>query len=200
MKLPRVTQILSYYTNYHQLPPEILKKASTRGSAVHGLCEGIAKGQWIPESMIDEELKGYVESFRKWSAAQVKEFYIIERRYTHDGLGYTGQVDMVIRGTDGKLYLTDLKTTASPMKTHPVQMAAYQELLKANGIETVGVMLVYLNKDGGFPEIDLFHELHKEFGVFLSARECWYYFNERDSTCTEEEINTTSGSQKEVKL
>src|ERR1700722_6552123 len=152
--IPRVTEILRPFTSYDQVPKEILERAAARGTSVHALCAGIAKGNWIPDGMIGEELFGYVQSFKQWAAAQVKEFVIIEKRYTDGEKRFTGQLDFVVKCTDDKLYLVDLKTSARPQKTYPIQMSAYEELLLQNGIRVEGRVLVYLNKEGEFPDID----------------------------------------------
>ena len=179
MSFPRVTEILKPFTSYEHVPPTILARAAARGTTVHALCAGIAKGAWIPDGMIGEEYIGYINSFKKWAEAQVKEFIIVERRYTHDNEEFSGQVDFVVIGTDGELYLVDLKTSARPQKTYPVQMAAYDHLLKNQKINVKAALLVYLDKDGEFPEIHYLDTLTEELDVFLSALECWHYFNRR---------------------
>lgn len=177
MDYPRVTEVLRAYTTYDKVAKPILEKAAERGSSVHALCAGIAKGAWIPDGMIGEELLGYVASFRKWAEAQVAKFIVIEKRYMDDDHRYSGQLDFVVLGTDDQLYLVDLKTSARPQKTYPVQMAAYNNLLQKHKIEVKGAMLVYLNKDGEFPEVDLIEDMTTELRVFLSALDCWHYFN-----------------------
>lgn len=177
MNIPRVTEILRAYTNYDQVPKETLERAAERGTTVHALCAGIAKGNWIPDGMIDEKLLGYVNSFRKWVSAQVDKFIIIEKRYTDEQLKYSGQLDFVVLGKDGEMYLVDLKTSARPQKTYPIQMAAYDHLLKNNQIKVQGAMLVYLNKTGEFPDIYCIDDMTEEFRIFLSALDCWHYFN-----------------------
>lgn len=179
MNYPRVTEVLRPYTSYEHVPSDILARAAARGTAVHALCAGIAKGAWIPDTMIAEEYLGYVTSFRKWTEAQVKEFIIIERRYTNEEDEYTGQVDLVMIGNENELYLVDLKTSSKPQKTYPVQMSAYERLLLSQGLKVKGCMVVYLHKDGNFPEIDYLEDLTQEYGVFISALHCWKYFNRR---------------------
>ena len=177
--IPRVTEILRPFTSYDQVPKDILERASARGTSVHALCAGIAKGNWIPDGMIGEELLGYVNSFRKWQEAQVKEFTIIEKRFTDNEKRYSGQLDFVVKCVDEKYYLVDLKTSSKPQKTYPIQMAAYESLLAQNGITIEGAMLVYLNKDGEFPDIDFLENMEEEYSVFLSAVKCYEYFKIR---------------------
>lgn len=176
---PRVTEILQPFTKFEFVPKDKLASAAARGTSVHALCAGIAKGAWVPDSMVDEELRGYVESFQKWADKQVSKFIVIEKRFQDEHLNYTGQVDFVVVGTDEEVYLVDIKTSATQHKTYPIQMAAYESLLRKSGIEVKGAMLVYLSKDGEFPEIDLIEDFTEKFHVFLSALDCYNYFNRK---------------------
>lgn len=199
MEYPRVTEVLRPFTSYDSVPQDILKRAAARGTSVHAICAGLAKGAWIPDAMIPEDLVGYVTSFRLWADAQVKSFEIIEKRYIDEQLLYTGQLDFVVKGTDGELYLVDLKTSARPQKTYPVQMAAYDCLLRGDGTRVKGAMLVYLKKDGDFPDVDLIEDLTEELDVFLYALHCWKFFNRRKphvrkQANTEESAPADSGS------
>lgn len=177
MDYPRVTEVLRAFTSYDQVPKDILERAAARGTSVHALCAAIAKGDWIPDTMIDKELRGYVNSFKQWAEAQVDKFVIIEKRLHDNLLQYSGQLDFVILGKDNELYLVDLKTSARPQKTYPVQMAAYDYLLRNNEVKVKTAMLVYLNKDGDFPEIHTLESMDREFQVFHSALDCYHYFN-----------------------
>jgi hypothetical protein len=179
--IPRVTEILRPFTSYDQVPKDILERAAARGTSVHALCAGIAKGNWIPDGVIAEELLGYVQSFRKWQAAQVKEFVIIEKRYTDINNEFTGQLDFVVRCTDDKWYLVDLKTSSTHQKTYPIQMAAYNCLLMQNNIYVSGAMLIYLDKTGEFPDIESLddEEMEEMFYVFSAALHCYKYFKIR---------------------
>lgn len=188
MDYPRVTEILKSYTSYHNVPKDILERAAARGTSVHALCAGIAKGAWIPDGMIGEELIGYVNSFKKWAESQVTKFMIVEKRYKNEILKYSGQLDFVVIGSDNELYLVDLKTSAKPQKTYSVQMAAYEHLLSWNGIKVKGAMLVYLSKTGEFPEIHLIEDMSEELHVFLCALDCWNYFNRGKKNDARKEI------------
>lgn len=177
MEFPRVTEVLRPFTNFTGVSQVVLDRAAARGTTVHALCAGIAKDVWVPDSMIQEELVGYVNSFRQWVAAQVEKFIVIEKRYIDENFGYTGQLDFVVLGKDKKIYLVDIKTSARPQKTYPVQMAAYKQLLAKHNVPIEGVMLVYLDKDGDFPNISTYDNLEEEWAVFRGALDCWKYFN-----------------------
>ena len=71
-------------------------------------------------------------------------------------------------------------------------MAAYDNLLKQKDIRVAGAMLVYLDKNGEFPEIDLYHDLTDEFAVFCSALHCYQYFKLRKKDAREECISEDS--------
>lgn len=174
---PRVTEVLRPYATYHGVPTHILENAATRGAAVHAICADIADNSWVPESCICEAYNGYVKSFIAWKDAQVQDFRIIEQRFTDDAMRFSGQVDFVIMGTDAKPYLVDLKTSVKPQRTYPLQLAAYRHLLSLKNHHVEGCMLVYLNRNGDFPDVMLIHDTSKEFDAFTGALKCWHYFN-----------------------
>lgn len=180
MDIPRVTDVLRCFSGYEYVPHNILKGAAERGTAVHALCAAIANGSWVPTNMIDENLRGYVKSFILWIDAQVKEFHVVEKRFIHPEQLYSGQVDFVATCTDGNLWLIDIKTSSKHQKTYPLQMGAYGKLLKLYGNEVFGAMIVYLDKEGEFPDIYVVDDLEKEFVTFKCALDCWYYLKKKN--------------------
>jgi len=193
MEYPRVTEVLKYYTGYEYVPKQTLANAAARGSSVHALCAAVARGEWIPDSMIQEELLGYVKSFKLWAHNQVEKFLVIEKRFTNEIMGFTGQIDYVIKSSDNEIHLVDIKTSSTQQKTYPLQMAAYRSLLMHQGIQIKSAMLVYLNKDAQFPNINVYEDLNDEFNVFMSALDCWKYFNRNKLKEGKDASNTESG-------
>lgn len=179
MVFPRVTEVLHAFTNYDSVDRKVLRAAAARGTSVHGLCAAIAKGAWLPITMVPEDQQPYVESFKLWVEKEVQEFLVVEERYYHEEKGYTGQLDFIIKGKDTNKYLVDIKTSSGHQKTYPVQLGAYRSLLKSKGIEVDGAMLVYLSKEGIYPKVKVYMETDEEEAVFLSALECFKYFNKR---------------------
>lgn len=177
LKLPRVTEILHCFAQYRGVPRDVLENAAARGTKVHGLCACVAQDLWVPP-MIDE-LKPYVESFTRWHDSNVKRLYMVEKRMQDSNLSYTGQIDFVFRLNDDKCWLVDLKTCLKPMKTHPVQMAAYVKLLKDNDVNVDGAKLVYVPKTGKDATEIMFSldDLRVYYDVFASALKCYQYFN-----------------------
>lgn len=177
MKAPRVTEILKYFSNFQYVAKDILEKAAARGSSVHGICAGIAKGAWIPEGMINEELRGYVKSFQIWSEAEVSEYLIIEKRFHDEEKNFSGQLDYVVTNKEGETWLVDIKTSASPQKTYPLQMAAYRHLLNNHGVTVRGALIVYLSREGDTPKVHRLENMSEETHIFMCALDCWHFFN-----------------------
>lgn len=179
MIFPRVTEVLHVFTNFDKVEKNVLRAAAARGTSVHGLCAAIAKGAWVPISMIPEDQQGYVQSFRAWVESFVESFIIIEERYAHEEHGYTGQLDFVVTGKNQRKYLVDIKTSSGHQKTYPLQIAAYRGLLQSKGIEVDEGMLVYLAKDGEAPKVRSYADTKEEWETFLSALRCYKFFNKR---------------------
>lgn len=181
MDYPRVTEVLKPFATYHGVPLNVMENAASRGTKVHAYCAAIAKGAWLPDSMIGEEFIGYVDAFRDWRGdLEVETFLVVEQRFIHEKHRYSGQVDFVIKTKSGREVLVDLKTSAKPQKTHPLQMAAYMEVLASHEIYVQEAWLVYLKKQGGYKQQVVPYK-PSEVATFLSALQCWRYFhgNER---------------------
>lgn len=180
MEYPRVTEVLRPFSFIHNVARDVLAKAAERGSTVHALCASTANGAWVPATLVDEEFRGYIKSFNLWASAQVEEFRIVEKRFTSETFQYTGQLDFVVQARDGNLYLVDIKTSSSHQKTYALQMAAYHGLLLEQGIVVKAALLVYLDKEGGFPKIYVVEELDAQFLSFQACLKCYYYFKIRN--------------------
>lgn len=177
LSYPRVTEVLHPYTSYNEVPQNILQHAAARGTRVHAICAGIANGAWITNEAMGEECVGYVRSFEQWFDQYVEEVLLVEKRYIDKVLGYTGQIDFLIRAKNGTRCLVDLKTSARPQKTYGIQMAAYSNLLDSEGIMVDRSMLVYLNKIGDEAKVVEASTWHKELHVFKCALTCYKYFH-----------------------
>lgn len=148
-KYIRVSEFLSPFSGLQHVDELVLDKAARRGTRVHSICEGIAKG--IEPFEIESELEGYVESFKKWWKDDY-EVLAIEKRFFCDELEITGQIDFLLK-IDGKILMCDLKTSANVSKTWPVQGSAYAYLLKKAGYDVEGIQFIKLNRYGNAPRI-----------------------------------------------
>jgi len=200
MEYARVTEILKPFTGYQHVPQDTLQRAAARGTAVHAFCSAIASGEWMPENMVPAEFRGYVDCFRAWMAANVRDVILVERRFTAEEpegeeeedshFGYTGQIDLLIEHVDGRRIVVDLKTTSQPVSSHPIQVAAYSQLLKMHDMPVQAAALVYLNKDGSEARVHTFDNtrcdvkkktmsLRRLVNMFHHALVLYKFFNKR---------------------
>lgn len=165
----RVSNIVYPFSGLDKIDPEILANAASRGTKVHKICEAIISG--IGEIGADEEVAGYIESFKKWWG-EGHQIEAIERRFWDDALEITGQCDLVIK-TDSGLRIIDFKTSYKPSPTWRIQGNAYAYLAKQEGMEINSIQFIHLLKDGRNPKI---YEYELDFDLFLSVYKTWKYF------------------------
>lgn len=159
---PSVTEVLSPYSGYDQIPPWHLEKAAERGTIVHAHCAAIALGQWAPSPK--EEYAGYVQSARLWFDAFVDEVLFVEEELVDSELCYCGHPDLIVRSHKlGGVILPDYKT---PVNVHRkiwgAQLAGYENLAKKDPrfdlppIDRLGSLR--LDKEGKLAKFDEFTE------------------------------------------
>jgi len=165
----RVTNVLYPFSGLSRIDPVIVADAAERGTKVHKICEGIVKG--LGELDVDEEIKGYIESFKTWWEKN-PEVLIVEQRFWDDDLELTGQVDLIINTPDG-LAIVDLKTSSKPSLTWKAQGCAYAYLAKKAGYDIQKVYFVHLNKVGREPRV---YEYPIDDEFFLSIFRVWDHF------------------------
>lgn len=165
----RVTNFLYPFSGLESIPAAVVEKAANRGTRVHKICESIASG--LGEFDVDEELVGYVNSFKHWwkTGIDVQEMEI--RFFDHD-LKITGQADFVIRDETGST-IVDLKTSYRPSPTWPVQGSAYAMLARKHGFDIQKIQFIHLNKKGNPPKI---YEYPVDDDLFLSVRRTYNHF------------------------
>lgn len=175
-RLPTVTEVLSPWSDFSKIRPDVLELAAERGSMVHRACGAMAKGVWAPQ--VPLEYAGYVESFRGWLYQYVEDVLLVEPKLVHPVYGYCGHPDLIVRMKGDDVYsLPDLKTPAVTYKTWRPQMAGYKELSESNGYPIGRVFSVRLKKDGKPPIIDEYTgSLAGDFAIFLSCLQAWKYF------------------------
>lgn len=145
----RVTQTLYPFSGLDKIDPVVLQKAADRGTRVHKICEAIVDG--LGEFGVDDETRGYVESFKLWWE-EGHTVIKMEERFWDDKLYLTGQVDLIIQTNDG-LAIVDLKTSSRPSKTWAAQGAAYAYLAKNAGYDIKKIYFLHLNKNGKEPKL-----------------------------------------------
>lgn len=146
-----------------------MANAARRGTKVHDICEGIVKG--LGEWEVDDEVKGYVESFKLWWNQGIKVL-ALEKRFYCSKLMITGQVDMIIEAPEGAIIL-DLKTSAKPSNTWPLQGSAYAYMARQNGYDIKGIHFLHLNKNGYAPELYVYDD---QFELFSKCLDVYKHF------------------------
>lgn len=165
----RVTNVLWPFSCLDKINADVLAHAAERGSRVHKTCEGIIQG--LGEIDVDEETRGYVESFKKWWGLG-HDVLMLEKRFWDDDLEITGQVDLILK-TEAGLCIVDLKTSSKPSRTWKAQGCAYAYLAKKNGLDVKRIIFLHLNKHGKDPGV-FDYEIDDEF--FLNIFSVWKYF------------------------
>lgn len=175
IKYLRVTEILYPFSDLGKIDVAVLQNAARRGTKVHKICESIMEG--LGEWGVDDEVRGYVDSFKQWWK-KGHEVVEIEKRFYDDDLGITGQVDMILKNETGMTIL-DLKTPAKSSKTWPLQGSAYALMARKYGFPINKIQFLQLKKDGKAPKL---HEFEDHSELFLKTLDVFnHFFRRKDS-------------------
>ncbi|MFP4087737.1 MAG: hypothetical protein ACLFUL_13190 [Desulfobacteraceae bacterium] len=176
---PSVTQVLSVFSDFSRIPPDVLQRAAARGTEVHGLCAAIAKGLYSVK--IPEGCGGYVNSFRSWFK-NVQDVLLVETRLKDPVYQYHGTPDLVVRlKGDSTPRLIDLKTPAALGLLWAAQIAAYERLFTANGgMECAHSGTLRLKPDGGRALFDECRHSAQDLHAFLCALTAYRNFKQEE--------------------
>jgi hypothetical protein len=176
---PSVTTVLSVFSDFSKIRPDILERAAARGTAVHRICAAIATGLHVPA--ISEEIEGFIASFRQWFN-NVEAVLLVEQRLQDPVFMYHGTPDLVVR-LQGDLAprLIDLKTPASLGKLWAAQIAAYCRLFYVHtGQECQHSGTLRLRRDGRPPIFDECRHTAHDLQAFLAALTAYRNFKMED--------------------
>jgi len=135
-KLPSVTSIIRPIApDFSAIPPHVLERKRAIGTAAHLACELDDLGE-LDEESLDPILVGYLQAWRGFKDATGAIVIANECRLYHPRLNYAGTLDRLL-SIGGNLWLVDLKTSADPVPSYGVQLAAYAELLKSSDAQLV---------------------------------------------------------------
>jgi CRISPR/Cas system-associated exonuclease Cas4 (RecB family) len=172
--IPSVTQVLA---SEGFIDTTFMNEAGRdRGSMVH-LANKYLLEDRLDENTLDPRIIPYVDGTRQFIADMDFKPQIIEKNMAHPVYLYGLTPDTVgtVRQFGDELVLIDWKTGAK----HPatvIQMAAYIEGLKANGIEVKHVYIIYLKDDGTYKP-ELVKVTRKEINIFIYALTCMNWKN-----------------------
>lgn len=172
----RVTEILKAFNDFENIPESVLINAAERGSKVHSLCEKLMRNptefQPFLIDLIDEDCKGYFESFLLWfQNSKFTPLHIEKRLYDHD-LKITGQIDLIgfYDSCPDEIILIDFKTPQNASNSWALQTAAYKHLACVDlNIDIDRRACLQLRKNGSAPKFTEFFEHERDLDLFLSA-------------------------------
>lgn len=175
-ELPSVTHIIGHVLqDLTRIPPDVLKAAADRGTAVHKACELSDLGT-LDWSVLDAALFPYVEA---WERFKVECKFIpthIEERVYSETYGYAGTLDRIGTMPD-RLAMIDIKS-GEVYPSAGVQLAAYNRAAFERGIiaKPLPRYVVQLRDDGTY-RLCPFNDA-ADFNVFAAALQI-YYFKQR---------------------
>ena len=178
MKLPSVTTVLSPFSDFSMIRPDVLQRAAERGTRVHAACAAFTSGQFAWG--LEQGDWPFFDSFSIWATEVDPLFLSIEQEFVDEKLGYMGHPDTIIRYPGDKgLTVIDYKTPLSVSKTWLPQIAAYAHLARNYGYDVKRGLALRLKKHGGRPivtEVDIDGE---PWAAFLNALGAYRYFQRR---------------------
>ena len=132
----RITDIISMFSDFSMIQPEVLQNAADRGTRVHGAIDEYIQCATTSSALLETD-RPYFESFVKWYEGSVfmgstKEILYGETRLYDEKRFITGQFDGVWKHNDG-LMLIDWKTASTVnYLSWPLQATGYMQLVKTN--------------------------------------------------------------------
>ena len=161
--LPSVSKIMAEVSKdyYAEIPLERLEKAAERGTRVHQSVEYYELYGWDAP----DDIKGFLTSYK--AVKRIKKFEPLHHEIMLTNGEYCGTLDMIaeMNGT----VIIDLKATAKFNKELvEIQLAAYEELAKANGYTIKGSYCLHLKENSGklievIPNYEKWEELKQSY-------------------------------------
>jgi|SRR5271169_993228 len=174
----RVTEILKPFSKFENIKPEVLQNAADRGTRVHSFCEMYANNLFIDD--IDDDCKGYIQSFKPWWDEMVVKLIYSEQRINNDQFKISGKFDFVVllKGDpENHWTILDIKTPSTISKTWALQTAAYDVLLAHEGVECYRRACLMLDKKGSVAKFVEFTDHLNDADLFYKALELYRFFN-----------------------
>lgn len=130
--LPSVTQVLDVLGAYDGVPESMLKRARRIGQDVHTAIELIEEGT-LDDASVEADTWEFVTQYSMWRARTRPVVLACEGMVFDDVFGFAGTIDLYAM-IDGAPWLLDIKTPAQAQRTWPLQLWAYLEAARRNGI------------------------------------------------------------------
>lgn len=157
-----------------QAPWNVTKKAADRGTTVHSIVESWKHTKKQIDTVPDK-YRGYAEAFYKWVESNHVEVIENERSVYSDKYQYAGTLDMLAKINGRKdITIVDIKTGKNLYPEVQLQISAYRQALKEQGIEAT--MSALLLKEDGSYKYEEYTEDRLE--PFLACLKLWQWKNE----------------------
>jgi len=172
--VPHVTGVTDALAVYAGVPRDVLQAKAELGSAVHYATELDDDGD-LDNSSVPDEIRGYVDAWRRFRTETVFEVVANEHRVYSDTYRYAGTLDRIgyfhrMKGVrkDTRV-LIDLKTTYKLMPAVGPQTSGYQWAWnEQHPDQKVARRFAVRLKPGGTYELHECADLY-DWSVFLSA-------------------------------
>lgn len=174
--MPSVTEVLSPFTDFSRIRPDVLAHAAERGTIVHQACAAIASGLW--SLGVPPDCAGYIKSFEIWFNEVVDKVHMVETELVHPIYSYIGHLDLCVtlKG-ESRPRVIDLKTPVTIGPTWEAQIAAYEELVTATkNLHPRWSGSLRLDKQGKPPKFTQNEANSTALLAFLNALAAYQYF------------------------
>lgn len=147
-RIPSVTQLLAPLVDYSVVPKDVLERAQALGTAVHRMTE-LHDNDDLDEDSLSDELRPYLKGWIKFRAECQFEPVTVEHRMFHSLYRYAGTSDRtgVIKG---RLAVVDIKKMMVLGPHIGPQLAAYEKLHQAEGLNVLDRFALGLRPDGTY--------------------------------------------------
>lgn len=176
MQLIHVTEVMSPYTDFSMIQPDVLDYASSRGTRVHNLIHEKLKGKWIPPKAIADDIKGFIASFGRFQNDMILETVFSEKTFISKLYGLTGTLDFggYLNDRPNDFTILDWKTPLATQPTWKGQLSAYKFLAWEYEPKRIGSLR--LDPKGGAAKITWYEDSAEAWEAYLCALTAYRYF------------------------
>jgi len=176
MKAIHVTDVMSPYTDFSAIKPDVLYYASERGTRVHNLIQKKLQGKWVPPRAIADDVKNYIKSFELFQKSMILETVFTEKTFISNVYGLTGTIDFggYLKDRPKDFTLTDWKTPLVLQRTWKGQLSAYQLLASEYKPKRIGSL--QLDPKGGPGKMTWYEDSAEAWEAYLCALTAYRFF------------------------
>lgn len=158
----------------NDIPEQVIFSASERGKKVHAL---IAHHLRTHLPLLNEECRGYLNSFMLWKKSTVAEVVAVEEEIEIPEHGIIGTFDAVVRiSGDSCLTIVDWKTPATVSPLWRGQLAVYFRGAQRKYPDLERAMTIQLFKDGRCARAVSYETIDEDYAAYISLLYAMRYF------------------------